>query len=138
MLDKSVGSPTGAADLLDSVSFARLSWKLWEPGRQQACRNAAALIMEMDGGGGSEVRGVGGSRMRGGSGRTGVSTGEFGVVRGGSRSGTASPEGVDSAGPLWSVDWKVMWFLDQSINGLYCRSQLYPRTAEQEESSDVT
>ena len=96
------------------------------------------LIMEMDGGGGSEVRRVGGSGMCGGSGRTGVSTGEFRVVRGGSRRGTASPDGVDGAGPLWSVDWKVMWFLDQSINGLYCHSQLYPRTAEQEESSDVT
>jgi hypothetical protein len=31
---------------------------------------------------------------------------------------------INGAGPLWSVDWKVMWFLDQSINGLYCRSQL--------------
>jgi hypothetical protein len=31
-----------------------------------------------------------------------------------------------------------MWFLDQSVNRLYCRSQLYPITAEQEELSDVT
>jgi hypothetical protein len=92
--------------------------------------------MEMEGGeGGSEVRRVDGSGVRRIS---GISAGEFGVVRVGSRSGAASPEGVDGAGPLWSVDWKVMWFLDQSINGLYCRSQLYPRTAEQEESSDVT
>jgi hypothetical protein len=68
----------------------------------------------------------------------GISAREFGVVRVGSHSGAASPEGVDGAGPLWSVDWKVMWFLDQSINGLYCCSQLYPRTAEQEESSNVT
>jgi hypothetical protein len=76
----------------------------------------------MEGGeGGSEVHGVDGSGVRRIS---GISVGEFGVVRVGSRSGAASPEGVDGAGPLWSVDWKVMWFLDQSINGLYCRSQL--------------
>jgi hypothetical protein len=80
------------------------------------------LIMEMEGGeGGSEVCGVDGSGVRWIS---GISAGEFGVVRVGSCSGAASPEGVDSAGPLWSVDWKVMWFLDQSINGLYCHSQL--------------
>ena len=100
MLDKSVGSPTGAADLPDSFSFTRLSCKLWEPGRRQARRNAAALIMEMDGGGGTEVRGESGSGLRGSS---GGSTGEFGVVRVagvGSRSGAASPEGVDGAGPL--------------------------------------
>jgi hypothetical protein len=92
--------------------------------------------MEMEGGeGGSEARGVDGLGVH----RTsGISAGEFGVVRVGSHSRAASPEGVDGAGPLWSVDWKVMWFLDQSINRLYCRSQLYPRTAEQEESSDVT
>jgi hypothetical protein len=78
--------------------------------------------MEMEGGeGGSGVRGVDGLRVRRIS---GISAGEFGVVRVGSRSGAASPEDVDSAGPLWSVDWKVMWFLDQSINRLYCRSQL--------------
>jgi hypothetical protein len=94
------------------------------------------LIMEMEGGeGGSEVHGVDGSGVRRIS---GISAGEFGVVRVGSHSGAASPEGVNGAGPLWSVDWKVMWFLDQSINRLYCRSQLYPRTAEQEEFSDVT
>jgi hypothetical protein len=55
---------------------------------------------------------------------SGISAGEFGVVRVGSRSRAASLEGVDGAGPLWSVDWKVMWFLDQSINRLYCRSPL--------------
>jgi hypothetical protein len=78
--------------------------------------------MEMEGGeGGSEVRRVDGSGVRQIS---EISAGEFGVVRVGSHSGAASLEGVDSAGPLWSVDWKVMWFLDQSINGLYCRSQL--------------
>jgi hypothetical protein len=92
--------------------------------------------MEMEGGeGGSQVHGVDGlgvCRI------SGISAGEFRVVRVGSHSGAASPEGVNSAGPLWSVDWKVMWFLDQSINRLYCCSQLYPRTAEQEESSDVT
>jgi hypothetical protein len=92
--------------------------------------------MEMEEGeGGSEVCGVNGSGVHQIS---GISTGEFGVVRVGSYSGAASLEGVDGAGPLWSVDWKVMWFLDQSINGLYCCSQLYPRTAEQEELSDVT
>jgi hypothetical protein len=91
--------------------------------------------MEMERGeGGSEVHRVDGSGVRRIS---GIST-AFRVVRVGSRSGAASSEGVNGAGPLWSVDWKVMWFLDQSINGLYCRSQLYPRTAEQEESSDVT
>jgi hypothetical protein len=80
------------------------------------------LIMEMEGGeGGSEVRRVDGSGVRRIS---GISAGEFGVVRVGSRSRAASPEDVDGAGPLWSVDWKVMWFLDQSINGLYCHSQL--------------
>jgi hypothetical protein len=92
--------------------------------------------MKMEGGeGGSGVRGVDGSGVHRIS---GISAGEFGVVRVGSHSGAASPEGVNGAGPLWSVDWKVMWFLDQSINGLYCRSQLYPRTAEQEELSNVT
>jgi hypothetical protein len=80
------------------------------------------LIMEMEGGeGGSEVRGVDSSGVHQIS---GISAGEFRVVRVGSRSGAASPEGVDGAGPLWSVDWKVMWFLDQSINRLYCCSQL--------------
>jgi hypothetical protein len=92
--------------------------------------------MEMEGGEGvSEMRGVDGLGV---CQISGISTGEFGVVRVGSHSRAASLEGVDGAGPLWSVDWKVMWFLDQSINGLYCCSQLYPRTAEQEESSDVT
>jgi hypothetical protein len=81
------------------------------------------------------VHGVGGLGVRWIS---GISAGQFRVVRVGSHSGAASLEGVNSAGPLWPVDWKVMWFLDQSINGLYCCSQLYPRTAEQEESSDVT
>jgi hypothetical protein len=80
------------------------------------------LIMEMEGGeGGLEVRGVDGSGVHRIS---GISAGEFRVVRVGSRSRAASPEGVDGAGPLWSVDWKVMWFLDQSINRLYCCSQL--------------
>jgi hypothetical protein len=92
--------------------------------------------MEMEGGvGGSEVRKVGGLEV---CWISGISTGEFRVVIVGSCSGAALLEGVDGAGPLWSVDWKVMWFLDQSINGLYCHSQLYPRTAEQEESSNVT
>jgi hypothetical protein len=78
--------------------------------------------MEMEGGeGGLEVHGVDGLGVRR---MSGISAGEFGVVRVGSRSRAASPEGVDGAGPLWSVDWKVMWFLDQSINRLYCRSQL--------------
>jgi hypothetical protein len=73
--------------------------------------------MEMEGGeGGSEVRGVDGSGVHR---MSGISAGEFGVVRVGSRSGAASLEDVDGGGPLWSVDWKVMWFLDQSINGLY-------------------
>jgi hypothetical protein len=94
------------------------------------------LIMEMEGGeGGSEVCRVDGSGV---CQISGISAGEFRVVRAGSHSGAASPEGVDCAEPLWSVDWKVMWFLDQSINGLYCCSQLYPRTAKQEESSNVT
>jgi hypothetical protein len=92
--------------------------------------------MDFEGGeGGSEVCGVDGLGV---CQISGISTGEFRVVRVGSHSGAASPEGVDGAGPLWSVDWKVMWFLDQSINRLYFRSQLYPRTAEQKESSDVT
>ena len=46
--------------------------------------------------------------------------------------------GVRKAGPLYSAERKEIWLVDQSINGLYCLSQLYPRTAEQEESSDVT
>ena len=37
---------------------------------------------------------------------------------------------VDSTGPLWTAVGNVIWFVDQSINGLYCRSQLYPNTAE--------
>ena len=45
---------------------------------------------------------------------------------------------IRGAGPLYSAEWKEIWPVDQSINGLYCLSQLYPRTAEQEESSDVT
>src|SRR5882757_5216876 len=135
ILERLIGSPVRAMDLLDSVSFARFSWKLCEPGRRQAHRNAATLIMEMDGGGGSEVRGVGSSGVRWGY---EGSTREFGSARVGSCSRAASPEGVNSAEPLWSVGWKVMWFLDQSINGLYYCSQLYPRTAEQEESSNVT
>ena len=54
--------------------------------------------MEMEGGeGGSEMHGVDGSEVRQIS---GISAGEFGVVRVGSRSGAASPEGVDGAGPL--------------------------------------
>ena len=66
------------------------------------------------------------------------STGEFGGFGGGSSNGIALPEDIDGAGPLWTVGWKVIWLLDQSIDGLYCLSQLYPKTAEQEESSDVT
>jgi hypothetical protein len=78
--------------------------------------------MEMKGGeGGLEVRRIDGSGVRR---MSGISAGEFGVVRVGSRSRAASLEDVDGAGPLWSVDWKVMWFLDQSINRLYCRSPL--------------
>jgi hypothetical protein len=65
-------------------------------------------------------------------------TGEFGGIGDGSHNGVASPEDVDGAGPLWTVGWKAMWFVDQSINRLFCLNQLYPRTAEQEESSDVT
>jgi hypothetical protein len=54
--------------------------------------------MEMEGGeGGSEVHRVDGSGVRRIS---GISAGEFRVVRVGSRSGAASPEGVDGAGPL--------------------------------------
>jgi hypothetical protein len=92
--------------------------------------------MEMEGEeGGLEMYGVGGLEV---CWISGISTGEFGVVRVGSCSRAASLEGVNGAGPLWSVDWKVMWFLNQSINRLYYCSQLYPRTAEQEESSNVT
>jgi hypothetical protein len=78
--------------------------------------------------GGSDVCGVSGMGL----------TGEFGGFGDGSCNGVASPEDVDGAGPLWTVGQKAMWFVDQSINGLYCLNQLYPRTAEQEESSDVT
>ena len=56
----------------------------------------------------------------------------------GSGSGTASLGDVWGAGPLYSGERKEIWPLDQSINRLYCLSQLYPRTAEQEESSNVT
>ena len=56
----------------------------------------------------------------------------------GSGSGAASPGDVWGAGLLYSGERKEIWPLDQSINGLYCLSQLYPRTAEQEESSNVT
>ena len=73
---------------------------------------------------------MGGSDVRGVSGRG--STGEFGGIGDGSHNRVASPEDV------WTVGQKAMWFVDQSINGLYCLNQLYPRTAEQEESSDVT
>ena len=51
---------------------------------------------------------------------------------------SALPGDVRGAGPLCSAERKEIWPVDQSINGLYCLSQLYPRTAEQEESSDVT
>ena len=56
----------------------------------------------------------------------------------GSGSGTASLGDVWGAGSLYSGEQKEIWPLDQSINGLYCLSQLYPRTAKQEELSDVT
>jgi hypothetical protein len=66
--------------------------------------------MEMEGGeGGSEMCRVDGLGV---CWISGISTGEFGVVKVGSHSGAASPEGVNGAGPLWSVGWKVMWFLD--------------------------
>ena len=48
------------------------------------------------------------------------------------------PGDIRGAGPLYSAERKETWPVDQSINGLYCLSQLYPRTAEQEESSDAT
>jgi hypothetical protein len=58
--------------------------------------------MEMkEGEGGSEVCRVGGLEV---CQISGSSTGEFRVVRVGSCSGAASPECVDGAGPLWSVD----------------------------------
>jgi hypothetical protein len=66
------------------------------------------------------------------------STGEFGGIGDGSHNGVASPKDIDGAEPLWTVGQKAMWFVDQSINRLYCLNQLYPKTAEQEESSDVT
>ena len=56
----------------------------------------------------------------------------------GSGSRTASPGDVWGAGPLYPGEQKEIWSLDQSINGLYCLSQLYPRTSEQEELSNVT
>jgi hypothetical protein len=95
--------------------------------RQQACTYAAALIKEIE---------MGGSDVHRGSGMG--STREFRGIRDGSHNGVASPEDVEGAGPLWTVGRKAMWFVDQSINRLYCLNQLYPRTAEQEELSDVT
>ena len=53
----------------------------------------------------------------------GDSAGRFGGVIG-SGNEVASPEDVVGAGPLWTVDWNVMWPEDQSINRLYCFSQL--------------
>ena len=35
------------------------------------------------------------------------------------------------------MEWNIT-LVDQSINRLYCLSQLYPRTDEQEELSEVT
>jgi hypothetical protein len=56
----------------------------------------------MEGGeGGLELHGVGGLGVHQIS---GISAGEFRVVRVGSCSGAASLEGVNGAGPLWSVD----------------------------------
>jgi hypothetical protein len=56
------------------------------------------LIMEMEGGeGGSEVHGVDGLGVRQIS---GISAREFRVVRVGSYSGAALPEGVNGTGPL--------------------------------------
>lgn len=66
------------------------------------------------------------------------STGEFGGFGDGSSNRVALPGDVDGAGPLWTVERNVIWLVDQSIDGLYCLNQLCPRTAEQEESSDVT
>ena len=62
------------------------------------------------------------------------------IRRGSDGSGriSALPGDVRGAGPLCSAEQKEIWPVDQSINGLYCLSQLYPRTAEQEESSNVT
>ena len=81
-----------------------------------------------------------------GVGVTGVSGAEMSVGfrseirRGSDGSGriSALPGDVRGAGPLYSAEWKEIWLVDQSINGLYCLSQLYPRTAEQEGLSDVT
>jgi hypothetical protein len=57
--------------------------------------------MEMEGGGGgSEMYRVGGLEV---CWISEISTGEFRVVRVGSHSRAALLEGVDSAGPLWSV-----------------------------------
>ena len=58
-----------------------------------------------------------------GEGIRGDATGRYGGVIG-SSNGFASPEDVIGAGPLWTADRNVMWPEDQSINGLYCFSQL--------------
>ena len=61
------------------------------------------------------------------------------IRRGSDGSGRISvlPGDIRGAGPLYLAEWKEIWPVDQSINRLYCLSQLYPRTAEQEESSNV-
>ena len=89
-----------------------------DPGSLLACIYAAALIKVISGawslgiGGGSEGEGIHGD-----------SAGRFGGVIG-SGNGVASPEDIVGAGPLWTADQNVMWPEDQSINGLYCFSQL--------------
>ena len=67
------------------------------------------------------------------------SKGEF--TRGGVSSGDrdcTTTEGVNGARPLLSAEQSSIWPEVQSINGLHCFSQLYPRTEEQEEFSGVT
>ena len=57
---------------------------------------------------------------------------------GGCSRDSATTEDVEGAKPLLSEKWKEIWPEIQSINGLYCFSQLYYRTVEQEESSKAT
>jgi hypothetical protein len=126
MADKSARMSDELDDLADIPSGAMVILKVTDPASLLAHLYAAALMSEMSG-----VRSLG---FSGGMiGVVGSSIGKFGGV-----GGIASEGDVGGAKPLCGAERKVIRPEDQSINGLCCFSQLKPRTAEQEESSEVT
>ena len=110
----------------------RQSSKLWEPGRFDTCKNAAAPMIAM----------LGHSELDTEVSDAGMETVESNDCRG------VSKKDRDVNGVLATMQEGVRFsckdgrkFIDpftQSISGLCWASQLYPRTKEQEESSRVT